>query len=66
VQLLRRDVGSEVEFMTAMQFEGLDAIKRFVGEDYEQAYVSEKARRVLKRFDERARHYDQREQLECR
>lgn len=58
IQLLRRDEGSEVEFLVVMTFESVQSIKAFVGEDYEVAYVPEKARAILSRFDERARHYE--------
>lgn len=58
IQLLRRDLGDEVEFVTIMTFESLDAIREFAGEHYELAVVPEKARAVLSRFDERSQHYD--------
>jgi hypothetical protein len=35
----------------------LEAVKGFVGEDYERAYVPDAARKVLKRFDSRSAHY---------
>ena len=60
IELLRRDAGDEVEFVTAMAFDSLDSVKKFVGRDYEVAYVPEKARAVLKRFDERSAHYETR------
>jgi hypothetical protein len=37
------------------------AIKAFAGEDHEVAVVPEKARALLKRFDERSRHYNVRD-----
>ena len=58
IDLLRRSAGDEVEFVTIMRFEALDSIKRFVGEDYERSFVPPQARAVLKRFDERAQHYE--------
>ena len=58
IQLLRRDLGDEVEFVTIMRFISLDAIREFAGENYELAVVPEKARAVLSRFDERSQHYD--------
>lgn len=58
IQLLRRKVGDEVEFVTIMLFDSLDAVREFAGEDYERAYVPEKARAVLSRFDQRAQHYE--------
>ena len=58
IQLLRRKVDDEVEFITIMTFESLDAVREFAGEDYEQAVVPEKARAVLSRFDQRSQHYE--------
>ena len=58
IQLLRREVGQEIEFVTIMLFDSLDSIREFAGEDYEVAVVPEKAREVLSRFDERSQHYE--------
>jgi heme-degrading monooxygenase HmoA len=58
IQLLRRDVGEEVEFVTIMLFDSLDAVREFAGEDYEAAVVPEKARAVLAHFDARSQHYE--------
>jgi heme-degrading monooxygenase HmoA len=58
IQLLRREVGPEVEFVTIMLFDSLDAVREFAGEDYEAAYVPDKARAVLAHFDERSQHYE--------
>jgi heme-degrading monooxygenase HmoA len=58
IQLLRREVGEEVEFVTVMMFDSLDAVREFAGEDYEAAVVPEKARAVLSHFDERSQHYE--------
>jgi len=63
IQLLRRPLASEVEFITIMWFESWDAVKRFAGEDYETAYVPAEAREVLTRFDERSQHYEVKEHL---
>lgn len=62
IQLLRRAVGEEVEFVTIMLFDSLDAVRAFAGENYETAVVPENARAVLSRFDERSQHYEIREQ----
>jgi heme-degrading monooxygenase HmoA len=58
IQLLRREVGEEVEFITIMEFDSLDAVREFAGEDYEAAVVPPKARTVLSRFDQRSQHYE--------
>lgn len=64
IQVLRRPGSSEVEFVTIMQFDSLDAVKQFAGDDYERAYVPSRAREVLSRFDERSQHYEVRERLD--
>jgi hypothetical protein len=58
IDLMKRDLGGEVEFQTLMWFESLDAIKAFMGEDYSVSHVPEAARAVLSRFDERAAHFE--------
>jgi hypothetical protein len=58
IDLMRRDLGDEVEFQTLMWFDSLDAIKAFMGEDYAVSHVPATARAVLKRFDERAAHFE--------
>jgi antibiotic biosynthesis monooxygenase (ABM) superfamily enzyme len=58
IQLLRCEVGNEVEFVTIMRFDTLDAVRSFAGEDYEVAVIPPKARAILKRFDERSQHYE--------
>lgn len=61
IDLLRRELGEEVEFVTIMWFDSLLAVRTFAGEDYERAVVPAKARQLLKRFDERSAHYEVRE-----
>jgi heme-degrading monooxygenase HmoA len=63
IQLFRRSLGNEVEFITVMWFDSTEAVRTFAGEDYEVAVVPPKARAVLKRFDERSQHYEVRELL---
>ena len=41
-----------------MTFDSIDAVKALVGESYELAFVPDKARVILSRFDERAQHYE--------
>ncbi len=66
IQLLRRKVGEEMEFVTIMLFDSLDAVREFAGEDYEVAFVPDKAREVLSHFDERSRHYEIRAKKEAK
>ena len=58
IQLFRRALGDEVEFVTLMWFDSIDAVRVFAGEDYEVAVVPPKARALLSRFDERSQHYE--------
>ncbi len=55
--LQRRQSDGEVEFMTTLRFESLDAVRAFAGEDYSVSYVPTPARELLSRYDERATHY---------
>ncbi len=64
IQLFRRPLDNEIEFITIMWFDSWDAVKQFAGEDYERAYVPRKALKVLERFDERSQHYEIKERLE--
>jgi antibiotic biosynthesis monooxygenase (ABM) superfamily enzyme len=63
IELLRRDIGGEVEFITQMRFDSLQSVKDFQGEDYETAYVPDKAKAVLSRYDARSGHYEIKETL---
>lgn len=58
IELLRRAHEAEVEFVTVMEFDSLDAVRAFAGEDYEVAVVPPKARGVLAHFDPRSQHYE--------
>ena len=63
IQMLRRNLNDEVEFVTIMRFDSIDAVKEFAGEDYEACVVPPKARAVLKRFDALSQHYEIMEEL---
>jgi heme-degrading monooxygenase HmoA len=58
IQLLRRPLAEETEFITLMWFDSLEAVREFAGSDYELAVVPEKARKVLSHFDNRSQHYE--------
>ncbi len=58
IQLFRRNLNTEVEFITVMWFDSLEAVRAFSGEDYEVAVVPPKARTLLSRFDARSQHYE--------
>jgi antibiotic biosynthesis monooxygenase (ABM) superfamily enzyme len=58
IQLMRREAGEEVEFVTIMRFDDLAAVEAFAGPDYEQAVVPPDARKLLSRFAARSAHYE--------
>jgi heme-degrading monooxygenase HmoA len=65
IDLIRREPGHDVEFMTLMWFDSIDSVKAFMGPDYETAHVPAPAQAVLTDFDRRSVHYevlDRREQ----
>jgi len=58
IELFRRDLDDEVEFVTIMTFDSLQSVIDFQGADYARCYVPDAAQRVLKRWDEYSVHYD--------
>jgi heme-degrading monooxygenase HmoA len=56
--LLRRDQGDEVEFITIMLWDSIDAIRAFAGQDYETSVIPEERRKYLSRHDAKAAHYE--------
>lgn len=62
IELLRGAAGEEVEFVTIMHFDSLDAVREFAGDDHEAAVVPPRARALLSRFDQRSRHYEVRDE----
>jgi len=58
IQLLRREIADQVEFVTIMRFDSMEAVRAFAGDDFEAAVVPAKARGLLTRFDARSQHYE--------
>jgi heme-degrading monooxygenase HmoA len=58
IHLFRRNLGDEVEFVTVMWLDTIEAVRAFAGEDYEVAVVPPKARALLSRFDACSQHYE--------
>lgn len=56
--VLRRDDGHEVAFVTLTRLDSLDAIRAFAGEDYETPVIEPVARAWLSRDDDQAQHYE--------
>jgi len=55
---MRRGLGAEVEFITIILWESLDAIRAVAGNDYETAVIPEERRKYLARYDAKAFHYE--------
>jgi len=58
IHLFRRNLADEVEFVTVMWFDSMEAVRAFAGEDLEVAVVPARARALLSRFDQRSQHYE--------
>ncbi|MGP4845133.1 antibiotic biosynthesis monooxygenase family protein [Marinobacter sp. 1Y8] len=56
--LLRRDVGEEIEFTTIFWFESLEAVKNFAGSSYEHAVVPDQVKELMSHYEETVHHYD--------
>jgi heme-degrading monooxygenase HmoA len=56
--LLRRASEAEVEFITIMLWDSIDAIRAVTGPDYETAVIPEERRRYLARYDAKSAHYE--------
>src|SRR5258708_22171109 len=56
--VLRLDRGNEVEFVTQVWFESLDAVKSFACENYETPVISAKALTLLSRYAKHCDHFN--------
>jgi heme-degrading monooxygenase HmoA len=56
--LLRREAGAEIEFVTIILWDSIEAIRAVAGTDYETAVIPEERRKYLARFDAKAAHYE--------
>jgi antibiotic biosynthesis monooxygenase (ABM) superfamily enzyme len=58
IDLIKRPLHDEFEFITIMLFDSMDDIIKFAGNDYETAVVLPEADALLKRFDAKSQHYE--------
>ena len=56
-ELFIREDGDEIEFVTLLRFDSLDAVKEFAGTDEGKPVIYPKAEALLTRMDDRSRHY---------
>jgi heme-degrading monooxygenase HmoA len=57
-QLLRKNLDTEVEFVTITYFDSLASVKAFAGEEYTKAVIHHEAGKLLTHYDIRSQHYD--------
>ncbi len=56
IEVLRQDLGDEVEFATIMTFSPIGDVVAFQGPEYARSHVPAAAREVLRRWDDTAAH----------
>ena len=56
-ELFIREDGDEVEFLTLLRFDSMEAVETFAGPDSGRPVIYPKAEPLLIRMDERSRHY---------
>jgi heme-degrading monooxygenase HmoA len=56
--LLRKNHRDEIDFITIMLWDSTDAIRDFVGPDYETSVIPEERRKYLCCHDAKATHYE--------
>ena len=61
ISTLEKD--EEVEFFLVLQFDSLESVKNFAGENYEKAYIPDNAKQVLLHYDETAQHFTLKKEL---
>lgn len=58
IQLLRREMENETEFITIMWFKSMDSVIEFAGSEFENSVVPDKAKKVLSHYDMKSQHYE--------
>jgi antibiotic biosynthesis monooxygenase (ABM) superfamily enzyme len=56
-ELFINEDGEEVEFVTLLRFESMEAVKAFAGEDESKPVIYPKVESLLTRMDRQSRHY---------
>ena len=54
---IREAANNEMEFITLLRFETIDAVKAFAGKDFETPVIPPECKKLLKRHSEKSRHY---------
>jgi antibiotic biosynthesis monooxygenase (ABM) superfamily enzyme len=56
-ELFIREDDDEIEFLTLLRFDSMDAVKEFAGADEGKPVIYPKAEALLTRMDDRSHHY---------
>src|SRR2546426_9566481 len=56
-ELFINEDSGEVEFVTLLRFDSMEAVKEFAGDDESKPVIYPKVESLLTRMDERSRHY---------
>jgi antibiotic biosynthesis monooxygenase (ABM) superfamily enzyme len=56
-ELFIKESADEVEFVTLLRFDSMEAVKEFAGTDEGKAVIYPKAEPLLTRMDDRSHHY---------
>ena len=56
-ELFIREDDDEIEFLTLLRFDSMDAVKEFAGADEGNPVIYPKVEALLTRMEERSRHY---------
>ena len=54
---LKREINEGMEFLIVTEWENVDAIKLFAGENYERAVVDPYAKEMMVTYEKKVRHY---------
>lgn len=57
-QILHNEIDEGTEFMIITEWENLEVIKKFAGENLEAAVVEEFVQKIMIRYDRTVRHYE--------
>lgn len=57
-RLLERSAAGAIEILVITEWQSLESIRRFSGDDLEHAVVTDETAKLLTDFDRRVRHFD--------
>lgn len=63
VSISTQEMNGEVEFLLLLHFDSLESVRTFAGENYETAYIPDKAKLILSRYEKTAKHYEFKKEL---